>query len=74
MQLTRDPPSARGSLGTSRGITSAIVLAMIALLIAYESVSGLLTPVNIDLNQAIPIAVFGLVVSLVSAGHSRYFQ
>ena len=56
-----------GKLGDLAGFTSAIVLAMIALLIAYESVSRLLTPVNIDFNQAIPIAVFGLVVNLVSA-------
>ena len=56
-----------GKLGDLAGFTSAIVLAMIALLIGYESVSRLLTPVSIDFNQAIPIAIFGLLVNLASA-------
>ena len=56
-----------GKLGDLAGFTSAIVLAMIALLIGYEAVCRLLSPVNIDFNQAIPIAIVGLLVNLASA-------
>ena len=56
-----------GKLGDLAGFTSAIILAMIALLIGYEAVSRLYAPVPIDFNQAIPIAVFGLLVNLASA-------
>jgi len=40
---------------------------MIALLIGYEAVSRLLEPVAISFNEAIPIAVLGLVVNVASA-------
>ena len=40
---------------------------MIALLIGYESLERLLAPVPIAFNQAIPIAVVGLGVNLLSA-------
>ncbi len=56
-----------GKLGDLAGFTSAIILAMIALLIAYEGVSRLFTPVPIRFAEAIPIAVLGLAVNLVSA-------
>src|SRR6266404_3466065 len=56
-----------GKFGDLAGYSSAIVLAMIALLIAYEAVSRLLTPVAISFNEAIPIAVLGLAVNVVSA-------
>jgi cation diffusion facilitator family transporter len=56
-----------GKLGDLAGFTSAIVLAMIALLIAYEGVSRLISPVDIDFNQAIPIACLGLAVNVASA-------
>src|ERR1700676_2459632 len=55
-----------GKFGDLAGYTSAIVLAMIALLIGYEAVSRLLTPVPISFNEAIPIAVLGLVVNIAS--------
>ena len=55
-----------GKLGDLAGFTSAIVLAMIALLIGYEAVSRFLSPVPIHFGQAIPIAVLGLVVNLAS--------
>ena len=55
-----------GKLGDLAGFTSAIVLAMIALLIAYEAISRFLSPVPIHFNQAIPIAVLGLLVNLAS--------
>src|SRR6202051_1987141 len=56
-----------GKFGDLAGYSSAIVLAMIALLIGYEAVSRLLTPVPISFNEAIPIAVLGLAVNVVSA-------
>ncbi len=56
-----------GKLGDLAGFTSAIILAMIALLIGYEAVSRLLSPVAINFGQAIPIAVFGLAVNVASA-------
>src|SRR5471030_2995210 len=43
-----------GKLGDLAGFTSAIVLAMIALLIGYESVSRLFEPVAIHFREAIP--------------------
>jgi cation diffusion facilitator family transporter len=56
-----------GKFGDLAGYTSAVVLAMIALLIGYEAVSRLLTPVAISFNEAIPIAVLGLAVNIASA-------
>jgi cation diffusion facilitator family transporter len=56
-----------GKLGDLAAFTSAIVLAMIALLIAYESIDRLFQPVPIAFNQAIPIAFLGLIVNLASA-------
>ncbi|MGO9701369.1 MAG: CDF family Co(II)/Ni(II) efflux transporter DmeF [Xanthobacteraceae bacterium] len=55
-----------GKLGDLAGFTSAIVLAMIAILIGYEAVTRLIWPVPIDFNDAIPIAVLGLVVNVAS--------
>jgi cation diffusion facilitator family transporter len=55
-----------GKLGDLAGFTSAIVLAMIALLIGYEAVSRFLSPVPIHFDEAIPIAVVGLLVNLAS--------
>ncbi|RWX76071.1 cation transporter [Neorhizobium lilium] len=56
-----------GKLGDLAGFASAIVLALIALLIAVESLVRLANPVAIDFSQAILVAVIGLVVNLVSA-------
>jgi cation diffusion facilitator family transporter len=56
-----------GKFGDLAAFTSAIVLALIALLIGYESVDRLVHPVPIAFNQAIPIAVVGLGVNLLSA-------
>jgi cation diffusion facilitator family transporter len=55
-----------GKLGDLAGFTSAVVLAMIALLIGYEAVTRLFWPVAIDFNEAIPIAALGLVVNVAS--------
>lgn len=56
-----------GKFGDLAGYSSAIVLAMIALLIGCEAVSRFLNPVAISFNEAIPIAVLGLAVNVVSA-------
>ena len=56
-----------GKLGDLAAFSSAIVLAIIALLIGYESVGRLIEPVQIAFNQAIPIALAGLGVNLLSA-------
>ena len=56
-----------GKLGDLAGFTSAIVLAMIALLIGFEAVSRLFHPVPIHFGEAIPIAALGLAVNLASA-------
>ncbi len=56
-----------GKLGDLAGFTSAIVLAMIALLIGYEAVSRLFAPAPIRFAEAIPIAFLGLSVNLASA-------
>src|SRR5579871_357448 len=51
-----------GKFGDLAGFTSAIVLAMIAILIGYESVSRIFAPIQIHFAQAIPIACVGLAV------------
>lgn len=56
-----------GKLGDLAGFTSAIVLAMIALLIGYEAVTRIISPVPILFRQAIPIAALGLAVNMASA-------
>ncbi len=55
-----------GKLGDLAGFTSAIVLAMIALLIGYEAATRFIWPVQIHFNEAIPIAALGLVVNVAS--------
>jgi len=55
-----------GKLGDLAGFTSAIVLAMIALLIGYEAVTRFLSPQPIHFSEAIPIAVVGLLVNIAS--------
>ena len=56
-----------GKLGDLAGFTSAIVLAMIALLIGYEAITRFISPVPIHFREAIPIAALGLVVNVTSA-------
>jgi cation diffusion facilitator family transporter len=72
MFARRHARDARFSFGTGKfgelaAFSSAIVLAMIALLIGFESVQRLLHPVRIAFDEAIPIAVLGLGVNLASA-------
>src|SRR5271165_2331854 len=56
-----------GKFGDLAGFASAMILAMIALLIGYEAVSRLFAPVPIRFAEAIPIAVVGLLVNIASA-------
>ena len=56
-----------GKVGDLAGFASALLLAFIALLMGYESILRLVSPVGIAFNQAIGVAVIGLVVNLVSA-------
>ena len=56
-----------GKLGELAGYTSALILAMIALLIGYECVVRLINPVTIGFDEAIAIAIVGLGVNLASA-------
>jgi cation diffusion facilitator family transporter len=56
-----------GKLGDLAGFSSAVVLAMIALLIGYEALTRFIWPVSISFNEAIPIAVLGLAVNVSSA-------
>jgi cation diffusion facilitator family transporter len=66
-----------GKLGDLAGFSSAIVLAMIALLIGYEAIDRLFQPVPIHFGEAIPIACLGLIVNiasvwLLSGGHHHH--
>ena len=56
-----------GKLGELAGFSSAIILAMIALLIGYEAVLRFLSPITIHFIEAIPIACLGLLVNVASA-------
>jgi cation diffusion facilitator family transporter len=56
-----------GKFGELAGFSSAIILALVALLIGYESVARVFAPVAIRFDEAIVIAVVGLVVNLGSA-------
>ena len=56
-----------GKLGDLAGFTSAIVLAMISVLIGYEAVTRFVSPVPIHFAEAVPIAVLGLAVNVASA-------
>jgi cation diffusion facilitator family transporter len=55
-----------GKVNTLGGFTGAVLLAAFALLMVSESVQRLVTPVPIAFNQAIWVAVLGLVVNGVS--------
>ncbi len=56
-----------GKLGDLAGFTSAVVLAMIAILIGCDSVSRFVSPVPIRFIEVIPIACLGLAVNVASA-------
>ena len=56
-----------GKFGDLAGFSSAIILGLIAVQIAYESAVRLVYPVPIAYAEAIAVAVLGLAVNLVSA-------
>jgi len=62
----------RYSFGTGKvsvlgGFASAVALAVVALLVAVESLQRLFKPASIQFNEAIAVAFVGLAVNLVSA-------
>ena len=68
----RQSGNARFSFGTGKfgdlaAFSSALILGMIAIQIAYESVLRLISPVPIAYGEAIAVACLGLAVNLVSA-------
>lgn len=56
-----------GKMGDLAGFASAVVLALIALLIGWESLMRFYSPVAISFRQAIAVAVVGLIVNLLCA-------
>jgi cation diffusion facilitator family transporter len=55
-----------GKVNTLGGFTGAILLGFFALFMVWESAKRMFAPVGIALNQAILVAVIGLVVNMVS--------
>lgn len=55
-----------GKVGVLGGFASAVALAVVALVMALESVGRILDPQTIRFNEAIAVATLGLVVNLVS--------
>lgn len=56
-----------GKMGDLAAFASALLLVMIAGIMAYESAQRLMAPVAIAYNEAIFVAVLGLIVNIVSA-------
>ncbi len=56
-----------GKVGTLAAFSSTVILALIALLIIAESFDHLAHPLAIQFSEALPIAVTGLLVNVVSA-------
>ena len=56
-----------GKIGELAGFSSALLLAVVALSMAYASIRRLLAPVAIHFDEAIVVAVIGLVVNVASA-------
>ena len=56
-----------GKIGDLAGFSSALLLAVVALSMAYASIRRLMAPVAIHFDQAILVAVIGLVVNIASA-------
>jgi cation diffusion facilitator family transporter len=68
----RHAGSERFSFGTGKvsalaGFASALLLAVVAVLMAAESVNRLVSPVQVRIDEAILVAVIGLVVNVASA-------
>lgn len=65
-----------GKVNVLGGFASAVALAVVALVIGLESLQRLFSPHDIQFNEAIIVAVLGLIVNLVSAwllqGHDHH--
>lgn len=66
-----------GKVSSLGGFASAIALAVVALIMGFESIERLLSPQSIRFDEAIVVAVVGLIVNLVSAwllhgGHDHH--
>jgi len=66
-----------GKVSVLGGFASAISLAAVAMMMTIESIERLITPQAIQFNEAIGVAIWGLIINLVSAmllqghGHSH---
>jgi len=56
-----------GKVSVLGGFASAVALAVVALVVAVESIERLFVPLTIQFNEAIVVAVLGLIVNLFSA-------
>jgi cation diffusion facilitator family transporter len=56
-----------GKIGDLASFGSAVILGVVALAVGYESLMRLYSPVSIKFDEAIPIAVIGLLVNIASA-------
>lgn len=56
-----------GKVSVLGGFASAVALAVVALIVAIESIERLFVPLAIQFNEAIAVAILGLVVNLFSA-------
>ncbi|NUF22479.1 CDF family Co(II)/Ni(II) efflux transporter DmeF [Acinetobacter oleivorans] len=62
------------------GYSSAILLMVVAIFMAFQSIQRLFNPVEIFYNEAIPIAILGLVINLICAwllqddGHHHHHE
>lgn len=64
-----------GKVSSLAGFASALMLVLFALVMAWESIARILSPVSIGFNQAIFVAVLGLIVNgiclLILGGHGH---
>jgi cation diffusion facilitator family transporter len=56
-----------GKIGDLAGYSSALLLLVVAVLMAYESIVRLVNPVAIHFKEAMVVAALGLIVNLISA-------
>jgi len=68
-RYARDPRFSfgTGKFGDLAGFASALILGLVAVLMAFESLVRLVDPVSIRYGQALLVACLGLVINLVSA-------
>ncbi|WP_417349074.1 CDF family Co(II)/Ni(II) efflux transporter DmeF [Ferrimonas sp.] len=68
-KAAKDPRYSFGSgkVNILAGFTSAVALVLVAMLMAIESIWRLIEPVAIDYNNALVVAVVGLVINVVCA-------